>query len=153
MLLIHPFGDDYEVVFMGSNNDKRWFHVLRDRILGNRELSGSTGDDDVGVGEEIRRQSDHAGDGVQDAPPAPQPERPTDQHVNYTPPEGPEVAPPRNLGAMSDGTSMMYVQTCFWVANYVRLRAERGDFTEDQLIEQFGVNVRRCINPEWKGQA
>lgn len=137
------------MVFMGSGNDKRWFHILRDRILGDRELSGSADDDDVGVGEEIR-QSDNAGNGVQDVPPAPQAERPTDQNVNYQPPAQIEDAPPHHLGAISDGTSMMYVQTAFWVAAYVRERASRGDFTEDQLIEQFGVNVRRCIDPEWK---
>ena len=66
------------------------------------------------------------------------------------PPPPPEVNEPEVLGVMSDGTSIMYVQTAFWVAAYVQQRARRGDFTEDQLIEQFGVNVRRCINPNWK---
>lgn len=66
-----------------------------------------------------------------------------------------EKLPPQNnagpdLNGINDATSLMYVQTCFWVAHYVRARAQRGDFSEDQLIEQFGVNVRKCINPEWK---
>lgn len=83
-------------------------------------------------------------------PDPPKPAEPIDQNVNYSPPVGPEDNAPQVLGQISDGTSMMYVQTCFWVASYVRERARRGDFTQDQLIEQFGVNVRRCIDPEWK---
>ena len=64
-----------------------------------------------------------------------------------------EFAPPPALGQISDGTSIMYIQTCFWVASYAKMRAERGDFSQDQIIEQFGVNVRKCINPEWKADA
>lgn len=145
---------------MGSDNHKRWFHVLRDRILGTGELSEGEDGDDIGVGEEIRRQADSGCDGMQDAPPAQHDELtveteklpPDVSDSEYRPPKSPEDVPPQVLGAVSDGTSMMYVQTCFWVAAYVQQRALVGDFTHDQLIEQFGVNVRRCIDPSWKAE-
>lgn len=51
-----------------------------------------------------------------------------------------------------DGPSSTYVQTCFWVASYVKARAARTNYTEEQLIEQFGVHVRNCIDPDWRPQ-
>lgn len=51
-----------------------------------------------------------------------------------------------------DGPSATYVQTCFWVASYVKSRAARTGHTEEQLIEQFGVHVRNCIDPDWRPQ-
>jgi len=64
-------------------------------------------------------------------------------------------APPRSLTiaeSSMDGRAVMYVQTVFWVASYVRQRAKKGDVTQEQLIEQFGVNVRSAIDPEWRPQ-
>ncbi|MCK5318850.1 MAG: hypothetical protein KAJ55_13120, partial [Anaerolineales bacterium] len=37
--------------------------------------------------------------------------------------------------AEMDGRAVMYVQTVFWVASYVRQRAVKGDVTQEQLIE------------------
>lgn len=51
-----------------------------------------------------------------------------------------------------DGRAVMYVQTVFWVASYVRNRAKQGDVTQEQLIEEFGVNVRNAIDPDWRPQ-
>jgi len=138
---------------MGSVYNKRWYDIIRDRILGREDVRDSDVEDDVGVGSEIRRAGDSAGHPVppvSDATPTTGAEAPLDKHVSYQPPKVAEDNAPQVLGQITDGTSMMYVQTCFWVASYAKMRAERGDFTEDQIIEQFGVNVRRCIDPEWK---
>lgn len=83
-------------------------------------------------------------------PPPPPPEDESTPEIEQV--AGPSVDGP-DLRGINDPSSLMYVQTCFWVAHYVRMRASRGDFTEDQLIEQFGVNVRKCIDPEWKPEA
>ena len=136
---------------MGSANNKRWYNVIRDKILGRSDVSGSTRDDTDRVGGEDPAAV--CSDTEVRAVPTDQREGTATEDVTYTPPDGPEDNAPEVLGRVSDGTSMMYVQTCFWVASYVRLRAERGDFTQDQLIEQFGVNVRRCIDPEWRADS
>lgn len=52
--------------------------------------------------------------------------------------------------AEMDGRAVMYVQTVFWVASYVRQRSARGDVTQEQLIEEFSMNVRQTIDPEWR---
>lgn len=138
---------------MGSGSNKRWYDIIRSRILGSRDVSEV--DADSGTGESEGAETpvrDNSEVRTIPDPPDPKPEVPENTNVTYDPPAAPEQPAPQVLGAISDGTSMMYVQTAFWVAAYVRERARRGDFTEDQLIEQFGVNVRRCINPEWKGQ-
>ncbi len=55
--------------------------------------------------------------------------------------------------AEMDGRAVMYVQTVFWVASYVRQRAVKGDVTQEQLIEEFAMNVRQSIDPEWRPDA
>lgn len=55
--------------------------------------------------------------------------------------------------AQLDGRAAMYVQTVFWVASYVKQRADKGDVSEEQLIEEFGMNVRQAIDPEWRPDA
>lgn len=55
--------------------------------------------------------------------------------------------------AEMDGRAVMYVQTVFWVASYVRQRSARGDVTQEQLIEEFAMNVRQSIDPEWRPDA
>lgn len=136
---------------MGNGSNKRWLDIIRDRILGPRNVRGSDGQDDCSGGAEVPA-ADGDNPEVRAIPEAQKPaEAPAPENVTYDPPPAPEPPPPQVLGQISDGTSMMYVQTAFWVANYVKARAQRGDFTEDQLIEQFGVNVRRCIDPDWKG--
>ena len=55
--------------------------------------------------------------------------------------------------AEMDGRAVMYVQTVFWVASYVRQRSAKGDVTQEQLIEEFALNVRQSINPEWRPDA
>lgn len=53
----------------------------------------------------------------------------------------PEVNGPR---------AQMYVNHVIWVAAYTRQRAALGGITEEQIIGQFEMNVRRVMNPEWK---
>ena len=145
---MHPFGECHGILVMGNGGNKHWYHVLRDKILGRGGLFGGSGEDGSGAEKTLQATvGDCAG-----VPAIPDKGKAENNHVRYTPPQGPEPEPPQVLGAVPDGTAMMYVQTCYWVAEYVRFRAKRGDFTEDQLIEQFGVNVRRCMNPDWKGQ-
>jgi len=55
--------------------------------------------------------------------------------------------------AEMDGRAVMYVQTVFWVASYVRQRAAKGGVTEEQLIEEFAMNVKQSIDPEWRPDA
>ncbi len=55
--------------------------------------------------------------------------------------------------AEMDGRAVMYVQTVFWVASYVRQRSAKGDVTQEQLIEEFALNVRQSIDPEWRPDA
>ena len=55
--------------------------------------------------------------------------------------------------AEMDGRAVMYVQTVFWVASYVRQRSAKGDVTQEQLIEEFAMNVRQSIDPEWRPDA
>ncbi len=47
----------------------------------------------------------------------------------------------------------MYVQTVFWMATYVKAQAEKTGLSCDQIIEEFGVNVRRTIDPDWRPDA
>lgn len=140
---------------MGIRSNKRWLHIICDRILRREGMSGSDGED-CGIGAELREQARDNSE-VRTVPDAPAPNKTEvtllDANVNYSPRAVPEPAPPEVLGRIDQGTSMMYVQTCFWVSAYVQQRAKMGDFSEDQLIEQFGMNVRRCINPNWKANA
>ena len=55
--------------------------------------------------------------------------------------------------AEMDGRAVMYVQTVFWVASYVRQRAVMGAVRQEQLIEEFAMNVRQSIDPEWRPDA
>ena len=141
---------------MGGANNKRWYNVIRARLFGRRKVPESASADGAG----IERDLDTAiRDGADVQPVSPKVDKPAEvvgvEYVAtyYSPPEVPEPPAPTALRGIDDGSSMMYVQTCFWVAGYVEQRSQRGDFTQDQLIEQFGVNVRRCINPEWKADA
>ncbi len=43
--------------------------------------------------------------------------------------------------------AQMYVNHCIWMAAYVKQRAALGGITEEQIIGQFEVNVRRLIDP------
>ena len=46
--------------------------------------------------------------------------------------------------------AQMYVNHVIWVATYVKMRAAQGGITEEQIIGQFELNVRRIMNPDWK---
>lgn len=52
-----------------------------------------------------------------------------------------------------DARTIMYVQTVFWMATYVKAQAEKTGLSCDQIIEEFGVNVRRTIDPDWRPDA
>ena len=44
----------------------------------------------------------------------------------------------------------VYISHCVWFASYVRSRAELGGITEEQIIAQFEMNVRKVMNPRWQ---
>lgn len=76
-----------------------------------------------------------------EAPPPPPPED-----------DPPDAAPPADFQPVPPNAAT-YVQICFWVAEHVRNQAERSQYTENELIEQFGMNVRKILNPEWRANA
>ena len=43
-----------------------------------------------------------------------------------------------------------YVNMVVGMATYVVNRAAMGGITEEQIIAQFELNVRKCMNPDWK---
>ncbi len=43
-----------------------------------------------------------------------------------------------------------YIRVVLHVADYVRRRSDVGDVTAEQVIEQFCVNVRRILDPDFK---
>lgn len=144
---------------MGSNRNKRWYDAIRSAVLGRDSVRDSDAEVGSGTDEEVRGTPQRDNPSVPANTPAeaaPAEQGTTNQNIEHEEltVEVEKVPPEHNAGpdlnGINDATSLMYVQTCFWVAHYVRQRAQRGDFSEDQLIEQFGVNVRKCINPEWK---
>ena len=44
----------------------------------------------------------------------------------------------------------LYVNAVVWVANYVKQRGAVGDVSENQIIAQFEMNVRKLMDPNWK---
>ena len=74
------------------------------------------------------------------APPPPPPDDPMDE----MPPADFMPVPPN---------ANTYVQVAFWLAQHVRNQAERSQYSEDQLIEQFAQNVRKINNPDWRADA
>lgn len=64
-----------------------------------------------------------------------------------------------SIDLSEDGTGMSkelpvhvanYINVVLYVANFVRTRAAQGDVTTDQLIEVFGRNVRKVLDPDFK---
>ena len=43
-----------------------------------------------------------------------------------------------------------YVNMVIQMATYVVNRAAMGGITQEQIIAQFELNVRKCMDPDWK---
>jgi len=67
--------------------------------------------------------------------------------------EGKKQGNNRSLSVPEDpsgGRALEYVRTVIWVAAYTKTRAAMGGITEEQIISQFEMNVRKCMDPNWK---
>ncbi len=70
------------------------------------------------------------------------------------PPPSPPSAPEHETSGPGYGTPpLVYVQILFWMADYVQQRSESTGLSHDQLIEEFGMNLRGTINPDWRPDA
>lgn len=59
----------------------------------------------------------------------------------------------RSLSVPEDpegGSAYQYVNCAIWFATYVKNRAARGGITEEQIIAQFEMNVRKLMDPNWE---
>lgn len=69
--------------------------------------------------------------------------------------DGKKISDLRSLSVPEDPSgsrAYQYVNTVVWVATYIKQRGSIGDVTEEQLMAQFEMNVRKIMDPNWKPQ-
>ena len=67
--------------------------------------------------------------------------------------DGKKISDLRSLSVPEDPTgnrAYQYVNTVIWVATYIKQRGSIGDVTEEQLMAQFEMNVRKIMDPNWE---